>query len=351
MTLAFATLGLGLVLLVVTFALQLSHQRQRGAREAQAGLEVLRSLRWKEFANFVAQSFAARGYTVATTQRGPGEDGADLVLARGAERVLLQVKHGGSYHVGGGPVRALATMLTAQQAQAGVIATSGGFDAEASEAARGQSVTLLAGEPLWTAVRDLLPQSMMAEAQDRAEALATTARTRLVAMGAIGAALTLAGAGLWLLMRMEGGEPPAPDIAAPTPTADALATPAPPSSAPAAATPPPSTAAAPPSTAPATPAVPAQGAPAATGEDIAQQRDFAAAEALLVNGVASASWSSTSTLVVALRGPLEEERRVEILREVCTRVIARDALRFTRLQVEMIGAAGEAAAPRWYPCR
>jgi hypothetical protein len=31
-------------------------------------------------------------------------------------------------------------------------------------------------------------------------------------------------------------------------------------------------------------------------------------------------------------------------------VVARDALRFTRLQVEVIGdAAG--SSPRWYPCR
>jgi restriction system protein len=344
MILALATLGLGLVLLAVTFVLQLSHQRQRGAREAQAGLEVLRSLRWKEFANFVAQTFEARGYAIADAQRPPGEDGADLVLARGAERVLLQVKHGGSYHVGAGPVRALASMLAAQNAKAGVIATSGAFDAEATEAARGQSVTLLAGEPLWTALRDLLPQAMLAEAQEHAQALATTARTRLVSMAAIGAALTLAGAGLWLLLRMEGGELPAADIAPPTAAEAPRAAPALPTAAPAVAT-------ALPATPPAPTVVPAPTAPPVSDEDFAQQRDFAAAEALLVDGVASASWSSTSTLIVNLRGPLDEARRGEILRDVCARVVAREALRFTRLQVEMIGAVGETATPRWYPCR
>jgi hypothetical protein len=339
MIIAFTTLGLGLALLVAAFMLRLAHDRRRVAREAQAGLEVLRSLRWKEFADFVAQSFQARGYSIVDSQRPPGEDGADRVLARGDERVLLQVKQGGSYHVGAGPVRALASMLVAQQAQAGVIATSGAFDAEATEAARGQAVTLLAGESLWAAVRNLLPQALFAEAQERALLLENAARTRLVALAATGTALTLAGAGLWLLLRLEGGEPPAGDIAAPAASAPAVAT------------------------APATPVSPPAPAPAAAAEsatapvaappdeaDVAQQRDFAAAETLLVQGVASARWSSTSTLVVALRGPLEEQQRGEILREICERVVARDALRFTRLQVEVIGdAAG--SSPRWYPCR
>jgi hypothetical protein len=340
MIIAFATLGLGLALLVAAFMLRLAHDRRRVAREAQAGLEVLRSLRWKEFANLVAQSFEGRGYAIVDSQRPPGEDGADRILARGNERVLLQVKQGGSYHVGAGPVRALVSMLAAQQAQAGVIATSGAFDAEANEAARGQAVTLLAGESLWAAVRNLLPQALFAEAQERAVLLENAARTRLVTLAAVGAALTLAGAGLWLLLRLEGGEPPAGDIAAPAASAPAVAT------APAGS----DTPVSPPAPAPAAePATTPVAAPP-DGADVAQQRDFAAAETLLVQGVASARWSSTSTLVVALRGPLEEQRRGEILREVCERVVAREALRFTRLQVEVIGdAAG--SSPRWYPCR
>jgi hypothetical protein len=341
MIIAFATLGLGLALLLAALMLRMAHDRRRVVREAQAGLEVLRSLRWKEFANFVAQSFQARGYSIVESQRPPGEDGADRVLARGNERVLLQVKQGGSYHVGAGPVRALAAMLAAQQAQAGVIATSGAFDAEASEAARGQSVTLLAGESLWAAVRDLLPQALLAEAQERALVLENAARTRLVALAATGAALTLAGAGLWLLLRLEGGEAPPAEIATAAPAVDG---------APAV----PATPVAPPAPAPASePATEPGSAPAVVapdGADVAQQRDFAAAETLLVQGVASARWSSTSTLVVALRGPLDEQRRGEILRGICERVVARDALRFTRLQVEVIGDAPE-SSPRWYPCR
>lgn len=342
MIIAFVTLGLGLALLIAAFMLRLAHDRRRVAREAQAGLEVLRSLRWKEFANLVAQSFEGRGYSIVDSQRPPGEDGADRILARGNERVLLQIKQGGSYHVGAGPVRALLSMLAAQQAQAGVIATSGAFDAEANEAARGQAVTLLAGESLWAAVRNLLPQALFAEAQERAVVLENAARTRLVTLAAVGAALTLAGAGLWLLLRLEGGEPATGDIATPAASTPAVAT------APAA----PATPVSPPAPAPAAATEPATAPVAAPsdGADVAQQRDFAAAETLLVQGVASARWSSTSTLVVALRGPLEEQQRGEILREICERVVARDALRFTRLQVEVIGdAAG--SSPRWYPCR
>lgn len=343
MSLTLMPLGLGAILLVVAALRRIAQDRRRPEFEAAAGLEVVRTLRWKEFAHYVAQSFEARGYAASTPQNDAGADGPDIVLTRGDERVLLQVKHGGSYRVGAGPVRALAAMLPRLQSKAGVIATSGGFDADAAESAKGASITLLGGSELWLSLRGLLPQALVAEADGRARQLAREARSKISVLAIAGAGLVVLGAGLWLLDRLERR-------AAPSGIESTTSAPAP---APAA-TAEPSTTAEPASPAPAqAPAAAAVStAPAAepTAQELAQQREFAAAEALLVDGVASAAWSTSSTLAVALRGPVDETRRAEILREVCARVVARDALRFTRLQVETLGEAGP-SAPRWFPCR
>lgn len=345
-------LGLGALLLAIAAAQRIAQDRRRAEREAQAGLEVLRTLRWKEFAHFVAQSYEARGWTASAAQRQPGEEGPDLVLVRGDERLLLQVKHGGSYHVGAPPVRALAAMLARQQAQSGAIATSGGFDAEAAAAARDLPITLLAGGELWTALRGLLPPALVAEADERAKVLGKQARSKLGVLAIAGTGCCLLGAALWTLQRMEQAavpdDPPVARQAAPA----ATPTPAPtaaPSTAPTAVTP--AATPAPAATPIPTPAAPAQEAAEPTAAELAQQREFAAAEALLVPGVASAAWTTSSTLVIGLRAPIDEEQRAAALRDVCARVTARDALRFTRLQVEVLGAGDAAAAPRWFPCR
>ncbi len=342
-------LGVGLLLLATAAVGRLAQDRRRAAGEAQAGLDLLRMLRWKEFAHFVAQSFESRGWSVTTSQRAPGEEGADLVLARGDDRLLLQVKHGGSYQVGAGAVRSLAAMLPRQHAQAGAIVTSGAFDAEAIAAAKGLPVTLLAGAELWAALRGLLPAALVAEADARASALQRRLRSRLGVLAIAGAGISLLGAGLWTLERLERDAEPAP-----TPTAQ----PAPPAPAPAPApTPAAETAVATQAAGTTAQAPAADGTPAAptemepSPERLAQQRDLAAAEALLVAGVATASWSSASTLVVGLRAPMDEQQRASALREVCARITTREALLFTRLQVEMLGETGTPTPTRWFPCR
>jgi hypothetical protein len=326
-------LGLGALLLAIAAAQRIAQDRRQAEREAQAGLEVLRTLRWKEFAHFVAQSYEARGWKVSASQRQPGEEGPDLVLLRGDERLLLQVKHGGSYHVGAPPVRALAAMLPHLQAQSGAIATSGAFDAEAIAAAKDLPISLLAGGELWTALRGLLPPPLVAEADERATALGKQARSRLGVLAIAGAACCLLGAVLWTLQRFDQ---PAADEPLPVARQAPATTPAD---------------RAPPASAAPTATTPSAPAAEPTAAELAQQREFAAAEALLVAGVASANWSTSSTLVIRLRAPMDEAQRTATLREVCARITAREALRFTRLQVETLGATDDAGTPRWFPCR
>mgnify|MGYP003562172375 CR=1 FL=1 len=179
MTPGLILLVLGLAVLGVVGALIANLRRSQRAREVQAGLEVLRTLRWKEFTQHVQQTFEKRSFHPEATPRKPGEDGVDLVLVRAGQRHLLQVKHGGAYHVGATPVRRLASMLESHGATGGILVTSGGFDDDARAAAQGQPVTLLDGDALWTQLQDVLPPALIDEAAARAAEGQVRERSRL----------------------------------------------------------------------------------------------------------------------------------------------------------------------------
>ena len=339
MTPGLILLVLGLAVLGVVGALIANLRRSQRAREVQAGLEVLRTLRWKEFTQHVQQTFEKRSFHPEATPRKPGEDGVDLVLVRAGQRHLLQVKHGGAYHVGATPVRRLASMLESHGATGGILVTSGGFDDDARAAAQGQPVTLLDGDALWTQLQDVLPPALIDEAAARAAEGQVRERSRLnlglVAGGALAAARRRAvrvrsperrarrrrraRAGTDRRGRGTGG-----GRAAPGATAAPGAEPAAPSIAP---------------------------APALSEAQMAQHRDFAAASALLVDGVLSATWPSKSTLQISVRAGSDAERDA-IVAKLCAELTRREHLRFTRLQVQDLSANGEVqGGVRWRQCQ
>ena len=84
---------------------------------------------------------------------------------------------------------------------------------------------------------------------------------------------------------------------------------------------------------------------------MAQHRDFAAASALLVDGVLSATWPSKSTMQVSVRASSDAERE-EIVTKLCAELTRREHLRFTRLQVQDLSANGEVeGGVRWRQCQ
>ncbi len=340
MTPGLILLLLGLAALGVLAAMVVGLRKRRRAGEVEAGLEVLRTLRWKEFTLYVQQAFEKRSFHPEATPRKPGEDGVDLILVRAGQRHLLQVKHGGAYHVGAAAVRRLLSMLETHGSTGGILVTSGRFDDEARAAAQGQAVTLLDGDTLWTQLQDVLPPALIDESLARASEAQARERSRLN-LGLIGAgAVALLGGVLFAFDRLTAG-------------GDANETPATPA---AVAGAPASASAAP---AEARPAERAKGAaasavappPALTEAQMAQHRDFAAASALLVDGVLSATWPSKSTMQVSVRASSDAERE-EIVTKLCAELTRREHLRFTRLQVQDLSANGEVeGGVRWRQCQ
>lgn len=338
MTPGLILLLLGLAALGALAAMVVGLRKRRRAGEVEAGLEVLRTLRWKEFTLYVQQAFEKRSFHPEATPRKPGEDGVDLILVRAGQRHLLQVKHGGAYHVGAAAVRRLLSMLETHGSTGGILVTSGRFDDEARAAAQGQAVTLLDGDALWTQLQDVLPPALIDESLARASEAQVRERSRLN-LGLIAAgAVALLGGVLFAFDRLTAG-------------GDANETP----DAPAAAASAPATAGATP--ADTQPGVRAEGAaavaapPALTEAQMAQHRDFAAASALLIDGVLSATWPSKSTMQVSVRASTDAERE-EIVTKLCAELTRREHLRFTRLQVQDLSANGEVeGGVRWRQCQ
>lgn len=333
MSLGMVMLFAGVAVLALAVAMYALSRRARAETRTTAGLEVLQPLRWKEFALLVTQSFESRGFRIEDLQKRPGEDGVDYTLRRGNERHLLLIKHGGAYRVGPGPVRGLLAILPSHEAQGGILVTSGRFDAAATEAARGQPVTLVDGGTLWSQLEPLLPTAMLDDADRRATVAMARSAARTRAVGLAGIAVILAGGLVDFLDRGAAVDEPADTVvAAPAVTPAAPA----------------------PTRADAPPPAPAQAAtPTPVREwseaELEQQRSFAAAEVLLVTGVASSRWESRSTLEVAILSDNQAELP-RIIEEVCARLLQREALRYSRLKLVAFGAP-DGATPRWHQCR
>ena len=69
MTLQLVPLIVGAALVIWVLRQQVAIGRGREAREVAAGLEVLRTMNWADFARLVVQSFEARGFTAEAGPR------------------------------------------------------------------------------------------------------------------------------------------------------------------------------------------------------------------------------------------------------------------------------------------
>jgi len=335
-SIAVALIVLGMAGLAVSVFLAMRAGAGAVQRERDAGLAALRELGWKEFGTLVVKAFETRGFKPATGARKPGDDGIDQLLERGGQKHILQIKHGGAYHVGAAAVRRLLVVIDQQHAAGGILATSGEFDSAAREAAKRQPVVLLEGDALWQQIGPLLPAASLANAQARVQQLEANGRRRVVATTALSLLLVLGGVAMVTLR-------PSGTSARPT-VAGADAEPAPAAPAPAAEPVTDAAAATPAESKPTVPsAAPAPRRQPATPQELALQRDLIAAETMLVDGVVSASWQapSNTTLVLALRAG-DEAKRAEVIRRVCESITRREDLSFTRLQIYDFNLQGDA---------
>ena len=127
--------------------------------------DSLNDMNWREFESLIEEAFRLRGYTVRRLGGDGPDGGVDLVLDRGAEKVLVQCKQWRAMRVGVPVVRELYGAMAARGAASGIVVTSGGFTPDAVEFAGGRNLRLIAGPELHELIREAraarpLPTSM-----------------------------------------------------------------------------------------------------------------------------------------------------------------------------------------------
>ena len=146
------------LIFIVGAVVSLLGQRKRQAlvlRVAESSSPAaLGDMTWREFEGLVEEAFRMRGYSVRRIGGDGPDGGVDLVLDRGAEKVLVQCKQWRAMRVGVSVVRELYGVMAAQGAAAGIVVTSGSFTPDAVEFAEGRNVRLIAGPELMELVRE-----------------------------------------------------------------------------------------------------------------------------------------------------------------------------------------------------
>lgn len=294
----------------------------RGRRQAEshAGVDVLAAMRWREFAHLVLEALRRQGYVEEDVERQPGDSGFDFVLGRDGERFLLACKQGRAYRLGEQAVREFATAIRMQGAMGGVLVTLGQVEGFAREVAVAHRIELIDGETLWQRVSPLLPQELRHGVHQQAE----SASNRRLALGALGS-VTLALA-VFALMEPESE----PALATAGIVSNRPLQPAPlaqPGHSTAAELPP---------------------LPKLSEAEFNERRVAAAQLVGRLPHVDSASWSTRSTLVIALRDT-PDGGTADPVEESCRILVQYEELRFTRLQIEP--PPGKDAPVRWRQCR
>lgn len=287
----------------------------------------LAKLSWGAFVRLVLQAMQGRGWRAVIEPGMPAdgipEEGGDLLLAKGDQRLLLECRYGTGSVVGADAVLGLSKSASLRGATEVLLVTPGRFDAEAVRIAQQQRIELLDGETLWPEVRPYvtLPKH---EAPAPVQAPAAPRRPLLLAWGAA----ALAAGVTWMIA--QGMQPPpyppqavteapaaATSQAAPAVTAPAAATPAPP---------------------PGVDAIPTD-----PGE-LALRRAVAADAVATLAQVERAEWASQSTLVIHLVA--EDADPGKALCDVLERY---PELAASRLQLQ--APPGSTRAVRYRQCR
>lgn len=113
-----------------------------------ANPDALNGMTWQEFEMLVGEAYRRQGFNVKETGGGGADGGVDLVLTKNGQTVLVQCKQWKTFKVGVKTVRELYGVMAAQNAQGGVVVTSGVFTQEAKDFAKDNKIALIDGEQL-----------------------------------------------------------------------------------------------------------------------------------------------------------------------------------------------------------
>lgn len=288
---------------------------QRRRRWLGIGTEVLASRSWKDGLDLLTKALIAEGGTAEGLVGDKGVPLAERLLQRADGRTLLIYKHGTAYRIAAPALAEAQRRREEVEADALCIATLGSIDPAATKQAERDGIRVLGGDAVWALVEPLMEERVRNEVAREADEAVKRPRTLATAAAALlGAAI--------VVLHLPQSE------SAPVTTATVA------SARPAAAN---------------TPAAPTPAAETATENTEPAQREArraALASAMIdIRGVAAASWSSNTTLVVEL---LPESTIDGVFTASCSLAAQYPELRDeVRLQFE---SADPAEGVRWRRC-
>jgi restriction system protein len=139
---------LAIILAIVSVGSTIVSWRTSRMLETQKGLDTVGKLGWQDFESLVGEIFKRKGYFILENPGTGPDEGVDLRLRRDGKKVYVQCKHWKAKQVGVKIVRELYGVMTAKSAEEGIVVTSGSFSKEASDFARGKSISLIDGKEL-----------------------------------------------------------------------------------------------------------------------------------------------------------------------------------------------------------
>jgi restriction system protein len=139
---------IGLVIGSVVSMIKRRRTKASFDRVAKIGSSEVSRLSWREFEAMIGEGFRRRGYRVTGNESDGPDGGIDLVLVRGAERVLVQCKHWRRYSVGVAVIREFYGVMSAAAVRQGFVVTSGTFTPDAYGFAAQCGIELMDGARL-----------------------------------------------------------------------------------------------------------------------------------------------------------------------------------------------------------
>ena len=130
--------------------------------ETEAGVQSLANMKWRECIGLVLEALQKEGYREDRADRHVSDGGAEYLLTRGNEKILLSYKHGTAYRIGEANVRDFANGVQMQGATSGMLITLGAAESTARELAKRYGVQLIDGAALWPKIQGYAPVSISA---------------------------------------------------------------------------------------------------------------------------------------------------------------------------------------------
>ena len=132
---------------------QFIRRNLHGKVATSPGKEALSDMTWRQFEMLVGEFYRRQGYQVKELGGSGPDGGADLILKKDGEKLLVQCKQWKAYKVGVKPVRELLGVMVDAGAAGGIVVTSGEFTQPARNFARNSNIQLVNGSELHTMIR------------------------------------------------------------------------------------------------------------------------------------------------------------------------------------------------------